>query len=150
MLGIAEVHVRTWQAAYRGLVPGEYLDSLPVDRRELVWVEILQHADLPSSGVFVIEDDDRIIAGFGAITPSRDADSTPTTGEVGAIYLLPEFWLRVGALESCGRESARSRVLDSDSLGARRQPAGTEVLPRGGLGSRWRSKGRGSGHLLLA
>jgi RimJ/RimL family protein N-acetyltransferase len=89
---IAEVHVRSWRATYRGLVPDEYLDSLSVDQREAIWTRILQEVSLPSSGVFVIEDEDRVVVGFAAITPSRDADSTPTTGEVGAIYLLPEFW----------------------------------------------------------
>jgi len=61
---IAEVHVRSWQAAYRGQVPDDYLDSLSVDQRETVWTSILQEASLPSSGAFVIEDDDRVIAGF--------------------------------------------------------------------------------------
>jgi len=89
---IAEVHVRSWQAAYRGHIPDEYLNSLSVDDRTAAWVRILQEVELPSTGVFVIEDDDRVAFGFAAITPSRDSDSTPTTGEVGAIYLLPDSW----------------------------------------------------------
>ena len=32
--GIAEVHVRSWQAAYAGIVPDEDLAQLSVDERE--------------------------------------------------------------------------------------------------------------------
>ena len=34
---IAEVHVRTWQEAYRGIVPDAVLDALDVDDRERRW-----------------------------------------------------------------------------------------------------------------
>jgi len=32
-LEVARVHIRTWQVAYRGLVPDEYLDSLNIEDR---------------------------------------------------------------------------------------------------------------------
>jgi len=32
-LEVARVHIGTWQAAYRGLVPDEYLDSLKIEER---------------------------------------------------------------------------------------------------------------------
>jgi len=88
---IAEVQVWTWQVAYKGQLPDQYLESLSVDNREAAWVGIIREEGLPSKGVFVIEDDDMVV-GFADITPSRDVDSTPDTGEVGAIYLLPDFW----------------------------------------------------------
>ena len=31
-LAVAEVHVRSWQEAYRGLMPGEFLDALELIR----------------------------------------------------------------------------------------------------------------------
>lgn len=37
---IAEVHVRTWQVAYRGQVPDEYLDSLSIEDRHTAWLQI--------------------------------------------------------------------------------------------------------------
>lgn len=89
---IAEVNVRTWQVAYRGQVPDEHLDSLSVDQRESRWLEILLGSNLPSSGVFVIEDDNQAVSGFVGVSLSRDPDATPNTGEVGAIYVLPEHW----------------------------------------------------------
>jgi ribosomal protein S18 acetylase RimI-like enzyme len=89
---IAEVNVRTWQAAYRGQVPDEYLDSLSVEERESGWFEILGGSNLPVSGVFVIEDDNRAVVGFVGLSPSSDPDATSGTGEVGAIYVLREHW----------------------------------------------------------
>jgi hypothetical protein len=35
--GIAAVHVRSWQAGYRGLMPDELLDGLPAGDREDMW-----------------------------------------------------------------------------------------------------------------
>jgi hypothetical protein len=34
---IAEVHVRTWQAAYRGQIPDAFLDGLSVERHHEAW-----------------------------------------------------------------------------------------------------------------
>ena len=39
--GIAEVHVRSWQAAYAGIIPDEELARLSVDQREQFWTQIL-------------------------------------------------------------------------------------------------------------
>ena len=33
-LAVAEIHVRSWQVAYRGLLPGDYLDALIPQERE--------------------------------------------------------------------------------------------------------------------
>ncbi len=39
--GIAEIHVRYWQAAYAGIVPDEDLARLSVDQREQFWMHVL-------------------------------------------------------------------------------------------------------------
>jgi len=94
---IAEVHVRSWQTAYRGELPDEYLDGLSVDERTSRWTERLAE---PPLGVetLVAEDGGRVI-GFTGFGPSRDEDAPAGTGEVYAIYLQPE-WFGLGA----GRE----------------------------------------------
>ena len=38
--GIAEVHVRSWQAVYAGIVPDEDLARLSVDQRHEFWRHI--------------------------------------------------------------------------------------------------------------
>ena len=39
--GLAEMHVATWQVAYRGLLPDDYLDGLTVAARVERWQQIL-------------------------------------------------------------------------------------------------------------
>ena len=34
---IGRVHVRAWQAAYRGVMPDEYLDGLEIGDRVAMW-----------------------------------------------------------------------------------------------------------------
>lgn len=38
---IAEIHVRSWQAAYRGIMSNTLLDALPIEQRERLWRERL-------------------------------------------------------------------------------------------------------------
>jgi len=40
--GIAEVHTRTWQAAYRHVFPADVLDSLDVEERVRGWLERIE------------------------------------------------------------------------------------------------------------
>jgi hypothetical protein len=39
---IAQVHVRTWQSAYRGHIPDAYLDGLDPSKRAAVWSAALR------------------------------------------------------------------------------------------------------------
>lgn len=89
---LATVHVRGWQAAYRGLMPQEHLDALDPVARVPGWRQWILGAD----GMLVLEDAGRPI-GFINVMPSRDSDTEPLrVGEVTAFYLLPEFWGRGG------------------------------------------------------
>ena len=77
---IAEVHVRTWLGAYRGLVPDDFLDGLSVDEREGRWTELL---GAPPEGfvVLVAEEDGRVV-GFCSVLGD----------EVTALYVEPSEW----------------------------------------------------------
>jgi len=91
-LGIARVHVWSWQSAYRGLLPQDYLDTLTPARRRPGWERIIRDADWPRSGTIAAEAHGPII-GFVDITPTRDSDSDPTSvGELTSIYVLPTLW----------------------------------------------------------
>jgi ribosomal protein S18 acetylase RimI-like enzyme len=84
---IAEVHVRSWRAAYRGQLTDEYLDGLSVEER------LEQHRrslEEPRAEwrTWVVDDGGRV-AGFAVTGPSEDADADRSTGEVYAIYLEP-------------------------------------------------------------
>jgi hypothetical protein len=43
---IADVHVRTWQAAYRGQVPDAFLDGLSIERRTQAWSQIIAQSSV--------------------------------------------------------------------------------------------------------
>jgi GNAT superfamily N-acetyltransferase len=88
---IATVHVRSWQAGYRGIVDDGVLDGLSIDRRERAWQERLT-APGDASRTLVAERDGAVIGFCGLATPSRDADAAPATAEIAAIYVDPEAW----------------------------------------------------------
>jgi GNAT superfamily N-acetyltransferase len=88
---IALVHVRSWQVAYRGLVPQDYLDGLDPEDRRRTWERGLATRQWPRSGTVVAEDDDGVV-GFVYIGPSQDDDCGPATGQVGALYSLSTVW----------------------------------------------------------
>jgi len=87
--GIASVQVRSWQAAYAGLMPDEVLDGLSVQRRTEVWRSVV--AGRPGEAVLVLEGDGGV-EGFAHMCAGRDADVDVGTGEVSSIYLLPSAW----------------------------------------------------------
>jgi GNAT superfamily N-acetyltransferase len=91
---IGAMHVRSWQGAYQGLMPQEYLDQLDPARRADRWRRVLRDVDSCSyRGGVLIAATAAGIVGFTAYGPTRDDDGDPSrTGEVGAIYLLPEIW----------------------------------------------------------
>ncbi|WP_329057576.1 GNAT family N-acetyltransferase [Amycolatopsis sp. NBC_01480] len=89
---IAAVHVGSWQAAYDGLLPAEFLAGLSLPARERSWVERLSAPDSGQTVLVVLLDG--AVAGFAAVCPSRDEDATPETGELTSIYLLPDHWGR--------------------------------------------------------
>ena len=82
---LAELHVRGWQWAYRGLLPAEYLDGLSVERRRELWQTILMRA-APEARTWVLEWGGRPV-GFASIGPARDDDVAPETAELYALYL---------------------------------------------------------------
>jgi ribosomal protein S18 acetylase RimI-like enzyme len=89
---IATIHVRSWQRAYRGILPGSFLEGLRVQDREEGWRRIMttlaadRHPWLAEAGGDV--------AGFVSAGPSRDDDAGRQTGEVYAIYVDPDCWAR--------------------------------------------------------
>ncbi|MFG2770879.1 GNAT family N-acetyltransferase [Streptomyces sp. NPDC048350] len=88
---IAAVHVRSWQVAYRALLPHPYLDGLDVEERTAVWSARLE-APEPASVLVATEAGGRVV-GFCAFRASPDDDlDAATTGEIAALYAAPEVW----------------------------------------------------------
>src|SRR6266446_8954283 len=91
---IAEVHVSSWRAAYRGIVPDALLDSLSVKAWTGLWQERLSRVDETINLVLVLGES---VLGLITAGPARDPDcDLLRTQEVYAIYLSSEYW-------GCGR-----------------------------------------------
>jgi L-amino acid N-acyltransferase YncA len=120
-LGIAEVQVAGWKAAYRGLMPNSVLDDLSVPQREAIWQRIVVEQKFQ----LLVADEDSRIAGFVNFGPCRDTDSVAGfTGEILAIYVDPNRWhegigqqlldAALSSLKSAGFREATLWVLDSN------------------------------------
>ncbi|PCE23311.1 hypothetical protein BWP39_26920 [Paraburkholderia acidicola] len=85
---IATVHVASWQAAYKGIMPEQFLKTLSIEARAATWRKLLQ-AGTPH--VLVAQVDETII-GWTACGACRDKDKDNNWAEIEALYVLPEFW----------------------------------------------------------
>lgn len=115
--------MRSWKAAFPGLLPQDYLDALsPADRLEQ-WEQALgSEGQWPA---VLVADEGAKILGFAAVGPTRDDDSEEeVVGELYTLYIdPPAFGAGVGtalldsaiaALRSGGFEQATLWVLHSN------------------------------------
>lgn len=87
-LGIATVHVRSWQTTYPGIMPDELLQGLSIEKRAAGWERGLQN---PIAGGFtIVAEEDGQIVGFAGGGPERGGDPE-YRGELYAVYLLQEY-----------------------------------------------------------
>lgn len=87
---VAGVHVRSWQAAYRGLIDQAVLDGLSVAERADGWRRIFADPLPTSLGTLVAVRDDRVV-GWASLGSGRDPDGL-SDGEVYGIYADPSAW----------------------------------------------------------
>ncbi|WP_461535349.1 GNAT family N-acetyltransferase [Spongorhabdus nitratireducens] len=86
---LAEVHIRSWQQAYQGLVPQQVLDNLDPVQRAASWEKRLGSTD---SHILTARDDQGI-TGFIHTSRCRDVDLNPqSTSEITSIYLHPDYF----------------------------------------------------------
>ncbi|HEX9762540.1 MAG TPA: GNAT family N-acetyltransferase [Acidimicrobiia bacterium] len=82
--GLADVHVSSWQSAYRGIFPDPFLDGLDRARRSQ-WFE----RQLEGGAEILVADDGEVV-GFCWVGNSDDE----SWGEVHSIYVHPAHWGR--------------------------------------------------------
>lgn len=83
LFAVSRVYEESWRAAYRGLLPQEYLDSLLAGR----WAPCLER---PGRVSLILLDGDNIV-GFADCCASRMPELSGW-GEIASIHLLPEYW----------------------------------------------------------
>lgn len=79
---LAEIHVWSWQAAYKDIVPPDFLAALSIEARAERWQAIAGDAQT------IVATVDGIVWGFIRVSVSDD----PAWGEVQSIYLDPEVY----------------------------------------------------------
>ena len=92
---IGRVHVETWQSTYAGLLPDTLLAAMSDVRQSAWWLRLLGDPG-QARGVFVADDQEMGVVGFGSCGPVRDLpeglDGTETrVGEVYTLYVEPDF-----------------------------------------------------------
>ena len=83
---IGRIHVETWRNTYAGMLPGDLLVGMSLDRQRRMWRRMLR-----SGETVMVADDPRYgIIGFGSYGPNR-SERGEFSGEVYTLYLLPDF-----------------------------------------------------------
>jgi GNAT superfamily N-acetyltransferase len=103
IMAVARVHVRAWQAAYRGLMPEDYLAGLRAEDRAQRYDFSSLDPARPRTVVAVAAD---TVLGFATTSPARDEDAAGQ-GELCALYVEPDCWGRGigGALAAAARNN---------------------------------------------
>lgn len=92
---IGRVYVETWQSSYAGLLPDEMLARMS-DVRQSAWWSRAIADPREGRGIFVAEDEEMGVVGFGSCGPVREIpeglDGTEArVGEVYTLYVEPDF-----------------------------------------------------------
>jgi GNAT superfamily N-acetyltransferase len=87
---ITRVHIDSWQTAYRGQLPDDYLDSLAYDPRYRYWSNLLCAAERDQFVYVAVDEDNGRVIGFASGGKERSNDKD-YSGELYAIYILEPF-----------------------------------------------------------
>ncbi|MDI1265553.1 MAG: GNAT family N-acetyltransferase [bacterium] len=92
---IGRVHVETWQSTYAGMLPDAMLVGMSDVRQSAWWSRVLADPG-EARGVFVADDPDMGVVGFGSCGPARDLPEgldgrEVRVGEVYTLYVEPDF-----------------------------------------------------------
>ncbi|MGW5675921.1 N-acetyltransferase family protein [Streptomyces sp. NPDC003860] len=85
---VALVRVRSWQHAYRGLVPQPYLDAMSVPEESARLRELLDAGR--GTTTHLVAERNGTAVGWGCTGPGRDDDATAGESELYTLYVLPE------------------------------------------------------------
>jgi ribosomal protein S18 acetylase RimI-like enzyme len=86
---MGRLHVRAWQAAYRGIMPDPYLDGLDADERVSMWADRLGRPNLPP---LLVATQAGSVVGFAAFGAERTSGDPTGAGELYAMNLDPDWW----------------------------------------------------------
>ncbi len=125
---LAEIHVASWRAAYRGLLSDAVLDAQSVERRAAQWHDWLTHPTTPLHRHHALLREG-VPAGFAVTAPTRDDDGDEGVFELAALYLAPDamgqgfgamlLGVALGEAAVCGARTVTLWVLDTNTRARR-------------------------------
>ncbi len=86
---IADVNVRSWRAAYAGLMPDSYLAALSVEEDTVRWQRAIAQSPARARPVLVVEVRDGKVTGYAVVGADVDDGAQ---GLVFLMYTAPEAW----------------------------------------------------------
>jgi GNAT superfamily N-acetyltransferase len=87
---IAELHLASWRAAYRGIVPDAFLSGITIESRIVRWRQAISPRDSPLTET-TVADIDGTILGVCSFGPQRKPEAAGV-GEIYALHVRPESW----------------------------------------------------------
>jgi ribosomal protein S18 acetylase RimI-like enzyme len=108
LYGAAVARVASWRAAFTGLVPQDFLDSMDPAAIATSWADSLAAG---RSRLYVADASGDIV-GYAGVGPERDPKVGATIGELYALFVHPDSW-GTGA----GRALTDAAVSDLHSVG---------------------------------
>ena len=85
---VARVHVASWRAAYRDIMPATFLAALSIDEREAMWRRLV----VTQPGHLLVACNGDAVVGFVAFGECHDEASPVGRAEIWAIYVDPPYW----------------------------------------------------------
>lgn len=105
---VAHIHVTSWQAAYHGLMPDEFIKQQTIERRTKLWTNVISRS---LANLLVAEENQKVVGfiSFDKAQPNLSSQSI----EISSIYLLPSHFDKgIGSklMEECELKLACSSV----------------------------------------
>jgi ribosomal protein S18 acetylase RimI-like enzyme len=88
LYGAAVARVASWRAAFTGLVPQDFLDSMDPAVIAASWSESIA----VGRSRFYVAATEAGIVGYAGVGPERDPQAPPNTGELYALFVHPDWW----------------------------------------------------------
>lgn len=98
-IAIARIQIASWRAAYRAIMPADFLAGLSETERADRWRTRLGASAAPASPTYVALGEADTVVGFAHTGPPRDEDlPSDGRGELYTLYVDPSAWRRgIGA-----------------------------------------------------
>ena len=123
---IAAIHVHTWQIAYEGIVPTQFLASLSIQERANMWRKVI--SERQGSLLLAVAPHGEV--GFISFGPSRDQDGE-RKAEIYAFYVFAAILAsrrRSGTFGGSKAEARWSALHRIYSLGSREECTSEAIL----------------------